>query len=1181
MERQMTMRHGLRVKPLLSLMVALSAGVVLILCGGSRSSVGQSLPDPNVCWAIATDDQPQTLLTFNLVTGQVNVIGSTGTGPNNTDGIESLAYERSNGILYAVNSTTLGGSGTTTFPPGRLGTLNQNTGAWSAVSANNLGQADQGPCTNPVNFDRVDGLATDPRTAGANLWAVRHVSQNGGCGGNRDRLFRINPSTGQHVNNAFGGGNDYVEIGRPGDDVLNHTEDIVMDIDGTLYGVTNQTETGTSELITINTANGVATRLCTFTVTDVEGVTLANDGTMYISTGNSSATPNRIYRVDNRTTCQVTLLSNINFGSHIDIEDIACPVFPTAAETTTATATQYGNRVLLEWRTGYEVNTLGFRVYREDGGERRRLTESLLAGSLLLAGPRVGLTAGQKYTWWDELPPGSGPPRYWVEEIDVSGRRVLHGPVVPILGVGPPRMSASTPLLSRLGRRSLAASAQAGQTEPGLAESSSSPTVAPGTTLTGVGQRRSPAARAADAFGTQWLLASAATIKIEVAAAGWYRLTQPELIAAGLSPDVNPRNLQLYVEGSEVPLRVLGEEDGRFDRTDAIEFYAVAQDTPWTERRVYWLLAGERPGRRLAVSSFVGGLPLIADGFRYTLERKHRTIYFANLKNGEADNFFGPVIEAEPVTEVFRVESLSRAALPQEAIVEVALQGVTEGEHRVEIAFNGALVGEASFQGQQATTASIPLPASRLREGDNIVVLTRRGGDNDISLLDRIRLTYTRAFVADGNRLWLTAPAGREITISGFTEREVTVVDVTDPHAPELLRSVVRPLGEGFGVTVSIPWGSGQPRVLFAFSQSAVMRPVEVRRNEPSNWHDPRHRADILVISHRTFIPALTPLVAVRRAQGYSVAVVDVEDVFDEFNFGAKSPWAMRNFLQMAHTRWDGRPRFVMLVGDASFDPRNYLGLGDVDFVPTKLVATTFLETASDDWFVDFDGDDAADIPIGRLPVRTLAEAEALVGKLVAYEETASDTEWRKRVLLVADANDGYDFEAASEALQMMVPENFSVETIFRGQTPAAREQLIEALHRGVWLINYLGHGSVELWRGNLLTSADADILTNGSRLPVIVAMTCLNGMFHDLYTESLAEALLKAPRGGAVAVWTSSALTFPDDQARLDSALVRILFGQRPATLGEAILKAKATTATEDLRRSWILFGDPATRLR
>jgi hypothetical protein len=157
------------------------------------------------------------------------------------------------------------------------------------------------------------------------------------------------------------------------------------------------------------------------------------------------------------------------------------------------------------------------------------------------------------------------------------------------------------------------------------------------------------------------------------------------------------------------------------------------------------------------------------------------------------------------------------------------------------------------------------------------------------------------------------------------------------------------------------------------------------------------------------------------------------------------------------------------------------------------------------------------------------------------------------------------------------------VQKIFRNDFASdadARSTLITSLNQGSLLVNYVGHGSVEVMRG-MFSSDDARSLTNGSRLPFIVSMTCLNGFFHDVYTESLAEALLKAEQGGAVAVWASSALTEPGQQAVMDRELMRLLFNGGSLTLGEAANKAKTTITDPDIRRTWILFGDPTTRLR
>ena len=126
-----------------------------------------------------------------------------------------------------------------------------------------------------------------------------------------------------------------------------------------------------------------------------------------------------------------------------------------------------------------------------------------------------------------------------------------------------------------------------------------------------------------------------------------------------------------------------------------------------------------------------------------------------------------------------------------------------------------------------------------------------------------------------------------------------------------------------------------------------------------------------------------------------------------------------------------------------------------------------------------------------------------------------------------------------------------------------------------------MGHGAVDLWRGSVLTASDADSLTNGSALPLVVGMTCLNGFFQTPYVESLAEALLKAQNGGAVAIWTSSGLTDPAGQLQMNKGLMRLLFNGEGLTLGEAAAQAKASTDDMDVRKSWILFGDPTTRLK
>jgi hypothetical protein len=292
------------------------------------------------------------------------------------------------------------------------------------------------------------------------------------------------------------------------------------------------------------------------------------------------------------------------------------------------------------------------------------------------------------------------------------------------------------------------------------------------------------------------------------------------------------------------------------------------------------------------------------------------------------------------------------------------------------------------------------------------------------------------------------------------------------------------------------------------------------------------------------------------------VVLVDVEDLYDEFNFGAKSPWALKDFLAQAYQYWNPQPRYLILVGDTSYDPRNYLGYGEFDLMPTKLVDTEKLKTASDDWFVDFDGDELPEMAVGRLPTASAEEATAVVTKIINYEGYAG---LMNEVLLVSDRNDFFNFEQASAKIAELIPGNLTVNEIFRGRNATAKSDLLDLLNQGQLLVNYFGHGSTKIWNGNLLTYADV----------------CLNGFFQDPYNESLAEGLLKAPLGGAVAVWTSSGLTDPEGQVPLNEELIQLLFNGQGLTIGEAVMRAKQVVNDRDIRRTWILFGDPTLRLK
>src|SRR5207253_2008687 len=196
-----------------------------------------------------------------------------------------------------------------------------------------------------------------------------------------------------------------------------------------------------------------------------------------------------------------------------------------------------------------------------------------------------------------------------------------------------------------------------------------------------------------------------------------------------------------------------------------------------------------------------------------------------------------------------------------------------------------------------------------------------------------------------------------------------------------------------------------------------VLSPLSITANQPSKLNS-ASGADFVIITAKQFTQIIQPLVALRQSQGYQVSVVDVEDVYDEFGYGVHSPQAVKDFLDWTYLHWAKQPQYVMLAGSASLDPRNYTGAGLTDLVPTKLIDTSSMETASDDWLVDFNSDGKPQMSIGRLPVRTSAEASTVINKIIGYEQSTKT----QAMVLVSDINDGVDFNGANNQIKALVP---------------------------------------------------------------------------------------------------------------------------------------------------------------
>src|SRR6266849_3781945 len=966
-----------------------------------------------------------------------------------------------------------------------------------------------------------------------------------------------------------------------------------------------------------------------------------------------------------------------------------------------ATASDRG--VLIEWRTGFEPDILGFNLYRISNGQRTQINPGLINGSALILRQRASLGS---YAWYD--PSGNLASEYYVESIDLRGQSSVHDPVQPVWSARLPERSQSE-LLEHPGAGDRAASKQTEWAEApvGLPQQ---------TSLQSVVQSVGP-----ETISDQWtIIANQPALKIGVRSDGWYRITQPEMAAAGFATSADARNLRLFVGGNEIAMRV-NRDSGALTNGDYVEFWGQGLDVSTTDTQIYWLVNGAQAGKRIAIAGEVnpnatpappvksppvpiaaqdtptfwfgavsagvsggaeaegskqkaiggeqeavgrrqsaggserGSSPTVREGSRtvgarpkalgtnskfqirksklrsrhrrhsrlrrnhatmtvasapnfiYSVQRKDRgnsAIYFSAALNGDQENFFGEFLSetsTPSLTLTLRnVEQTSNAT----AQVTVALQGVSLQNHQVNVLVNGLLAGTINFAIQNAATQTFSFPVSWLVEGDNIVKLAPTAcvpscpPGHDSSVLDYVRIGYPHSFKADNNSLQFNVKSTLAARIDGFTSANIRVLDISDPANVRAVHPIIETSGAGFALTIQ-PVGRTKGRRLVALPDTQLSQAASLTLNTPSTLNLPSNGADLVIISHKDFIPALAPLAAQRQSQGFNTLVADVEDVFDEFSYGVHTPQAIRDFLARANTSWATHPRYVLLVGDASYDPRNYQGFGKFDFVPTKLVDTgtrggdTALETASDDWLTDFDGDGIADISIGRLPVRTPAEANLVVGKVVNY----SPANPPQSALLVADTQGSYywNFEASDDQIATQLPASFTIQKVYRRLEPSdvqTNVDIANKINAGQALVVYSGHGNTNIWGGAIFATDDslavghrgAMSLTNGNKLPFVVVMDCLNGFFTvpQASGQSLAEALLKAPNGGAVASFASSGLTIPDGQHQMGQVMFDLLYGH-PTTIpiGDASRQSKASTNDLDVRRTWILFGNPTMKIR
>ncbi|MGD9057101.1 MAG: C25 family cysteine peptidase [Desulfobacterales bacterium] len=707
--------------------------------------------------------------------------------------------------------------------------------------------------------------------------------------------------------------------------------------------------------------------------------------------------------------------------------------------------------------------------------------------------------------------------------------------------------------------------------------------------------------------------------KIITDAEGIYQISKDYLDTNGVDTNaITLSQIRIYYLGQEVAIEVFDQNsDDRMDATDYLRFYAQPVNSlyaKYSDQNVYWLTLSGGSGSPLRMSSIAAGPAggLLAADFADTAHHELNQIIW--LKAPGEDNierwFFWTYVQGDQhagggLPKAFTVTVPDPTS---DGTLTILMAGQTDTEHVVNVAVNGV---EQSFTWSgiryfEATLDNVPLVA-----GDNTVTLQCLSADgNDSIIVDWFKIDYWRDYMAIGNTLKFAPDSGSRYVIDGFSSNSLLAYDISNPAEVAKINNAqiagTNPYSFEFEPTT---YGD----TYLVLGSDMLDIPVGLIEDRAANLAHTANGADYILITHRDVgwdvsgdaYQWLDDLATLRQAQGLRVFVADIEDIYDEFSFGIQSPHAVKDFLAYAYSNWSPpAPRHVLLVGDATYDPKNHWNENDTTaYLPTYSIYTDHKgETVTDQWFVTFSGDDAvADMHIGRLPAADAGQAAVMVAKIIAYESAINTQTWQNDLLLIADnqrpgAEYLYeaDFETMNEEAAALIPE--AMADPFRGYlndyAAAAflTDDIIDTINDGVLMVNYAGHAATQvLAEEHIFDAGDVPALANTDRLPFFVSMACEAGFFaypETWFFPSLAEALLRSD-AGAMAAFMPTGMTTTEGQQVLDAALFEAIFKKDIRTLGPAIADAKQTllangdTYFEQISDTFLLFGDPATALK
>ncbi len=715
---------------------------------------------------------------------------------------------------------------------------------------------------------------------------------------------------------------------------------------------------------------------------------------------------------------------------------------------------------------------------------------------------------------------------------------------------------------------------------------------------------------------SQVVAAASPVYKISIDREGVYQVTYAQLQAAGFPVDsVDPQNLQLSNNGAEVAIDMAVKEDGKLD---SFLFYGKGVDNKFTGVEVFQLAVGSG-GKRMAVRG-ESALGAPETTFTDTVHAEENHEYYSSwpMESGSDHWYWGRVLalnKGAGASVSYTVTLSGVVTGAYTATLDSSFRSYTSSsavnpDHHVRLYVNNHLVKDATWDGVALAPGSADFPQAWLQNGANIIKVelpNDTGVNLDAVAVNWFEISYRRELTAVADYLRLRGGSGGSHTyqVGGLSRSDVRVFDVSDRTNLVKINGVVSPGAAPFSVGFADTTGNVAEYVVVSTEQWRT--PTSISTTSAAGLKSAGNGADLIIITPTEFYTSVLTLADHRSQQGFRVKVAKVEDIYDEFGYGMVDPEAIRTFLAYSYSNWQApAPSNVLLMGDGNYDFRNYLGTGEKNYVPPYLafVDPWLGETASDTIYVTFGNDVMPKMFVGRLPVSSSSQASAMISKILTYEQNATSGDWRGKVVFVADSPgkdaNFIDFHGLSDDVaDRYLPKSYSAKKDYLcvdGDLCAAasttyntassvKSAFVTAINSGAVLAQYEGHGANQLWGKAIFKNSDISSLTNGSKLPFVLALTCLDGYFHWPALPSLEESLVLAQGKGAIAAFAATGQGLATGHDYLARGIFNAFFVRRTAALGAATFAGKlelytSTTSYRDLISTYGLLGDPSMNL-